>query len=161
MLTAIARFEIRYLLRNPLVWLTAAATCALFFVSTAVSFGLAAEGGVLENAALATLQKYLMVSVVFMFVTTSFVANAVIRDDETGFGPIMRSTRISRFEYLVGRFLGAFAIAALCLLLVPLGIWLGSLMPGADPAALGPYRLAASAKKTAEWTKRLGSATRK
>lgn len=142
MLTDIARFEFRYLLRNPLLWLTAAATFALFFVSTAVGFGLAAEGGVLENAAFATLQKYLMVSVVFMFVTTSFVANAVIRDDETGFGPIMRSTRISRFEYLIGRFVGAFAVAALCLLMVPLGIWLGSRMPGADPAALGPYRLA-------------------
>ena len=141
MLTDIARFEFRYLLRNPLVWLTAAATFALFFVTTSVGFGLAAEGSLLENAAYATLQKYLMVSVVFMFVTTSFVANAVIRDDETGFGPIMRSTRVGKADYLVGRFLGAFAVAALCLLLVPLGIWLGSRMPGADPAALGPYRL--------------------
>lgn len=142
MLTHIARFEFRYVLRNPLLWVTAAATFALFFVSTSVGWGLASEGGLLENAAFATLRKYLMVSVVFMFVTTSFVANAVIRDDETGFGPIMRSTRISRFEYLIGRFAGAFAVAALCLLLVPLGIGLGSLMPWADPAALGPIRLA-------------------
>lgn len=142
MLIDIARFEFRYLLRNPLLWLTAAATFAFFFVSTSMGFGLAAEGGMLENAALATLRKYLMVSVVFMFVTTSFVANAVIRDDETGYGPIMRSTRMSKAEYLAGRFLGAFAVAALCLLLVPIGIWLGSLMRGADPAALGPYRLA-------------------
>ncbi|HEX6372498.1 MAG TPA: M1 family aminopeptidase [Longimicrobium sp.] len=142
MLTDIARFEFRYLLRNPLLWVTAAATFALFFVATSVGFGLAAEGGLLENAAFATLQKYLVVSVFFMFVTTSFVANAVIRDDETGFGPIIRSTRISKLEYLVGRFLGAFAAAALCLLLVPLGIWLGSLMPWADAAALGPFRLA-------------------
>ncbi|HYR06988.1 MAG TPA: ABC transporter permease, partial [Longimicrobium sp.] len=142
MLTNIARFEFRYLLRNPLVWLTAAATFTLFFVSTGVGLGLGSEGGLLENAAFATLQKYLMASVVFMFVTTSFVANAVIRDDETGFGPIMRSTRISKADYLLGRFLGAFAVAALCLLLVPLGIGLGSLMPGADPATLGPYRLA-------------------
>ena len=50
------------------------------------------EGGLLKNAAYATLRNYLVVSVVFMFVTTSFVANAVIRDDETGFGPILRST---------------------------------------------------------------------
>jgi ABC-2 type transport system permease protein len=142
MLIHIARFEFRYLLRNPLLWVTAAATFALFFVSTSVGLGFASEGGLLENAAFATLQKYLMVSVVFMFVTTSFVANAVIRDDETGFGPIMRSTRISKAEYLVGRFLGAFALAALCLLLVPLGIGLGSAMPWADPAALGPVRLA-------------------
>ncbi|WP_420126279.1 M1 family aminopeptidase [Longimicrobium sp.] len=142
MLIDIARFEFRYLLRNPLLWITAAATFALFLVTTSMGFGLAAEGGLLENAAWATLQKYLMVSVVFMFVTTSFVANAVLRDDETGFGPIIRSTRIGKAGYLIGRFGGAFAVTALCLLLVPLGVWLGSRMPWADPAALGPVRLA-------------------
>ena len=31
-----------------------------------------------------------MLSVLFMFVTTSFVANAVLRDGETGYGPIIR-----------------------------------------------------------------------
>src|SRR5215208_5957036 len=98
MLTSIARFEFRYLLRNPLLWVSAAATFALFFVTTSVGFGLGAEGGLLENAAFATVRIYLMVSIFFMFVTTSFVANAVIRDDETGFGPIIRSTRISKFE---------------------------------------------------------------
>ena len=77
-----------------------------------------------------------------LFVTTAFVANAVIRDDETGFGPIVRSTSITKFAYLIGRFLGAFAIAALCLMLVPLAITLGSLIPWADAATMGPNRLA-------------------
>lgn len=142
MLLAIARFELRYLLRNPLLWLAAAATFALFFVSMATGVELGAEGGLLQNAAYATVRNYLVVSVFFMFVTTSFVANAVIRDDETGYGPIVRSTPIRKAEYLMGRFLGAFALAALCLLLVPLGLWLGSMMPSADPAAFGPHRLA-------------------
>jgi ABC-type transport system involved in multi-copper enzyme maturation permease subunit len=141
MLTHIARFEFRYLLRNPLFRATAAVMFAAIFVSISVDgFGLA-EGGVLENSAYATLQKYLVFSVLFLFVATAFVANAVIRDDETGFGPIIRSTRITKFEYLIGRFLGAYAIAALCMLLVPLAILLGSLMPWADPAHLGPNRL--------------------
>lgn len=142
MLTDIARFEFRYLLRNPVLWGTAAATFALFFASMSVGFELGSEGGLLQNAAFATLRNYQVVSIFFMFVTTSFVANAVIRDDETGFGPIVRSTRITRFEYLAGRFLGAFAVAALCLLLVPLGLWLGTRMPWADPATFGPNRLA-------------------
>lgn len=142
MLAQIARFEFRYLLRNPLLWVTAALTFALFFVSMSVDgFELGSEGGLLGNAAYATLRNYLVVSVIFMFVTTAFVANVVIRDDETGFGPIVRSTRITRFEYLIGRFLGAFAVAALCMLVVPLAICLGTLMPWADPTALGPNRL--------------------
>ena len=142
MLSKIAHFEFRYLLRNPLLWATAAVTFALFFVSMNVDgFELGSEGGLLRNAAYATLRNHLVVSILFMFVTTAFVAGAVIRDDETGFGPIVRSTRITKSAYLIGRFLGAFAVAALCMLVVPAALWLGSLMPWADPASLGPNRL--------------------
>jgi ABC-2 type transport system permease protein len=141
MLSAIARFEFRYLLRNPLLWLTAAVTFAIYFVGISSGVELGSEGGLLANASFATLVNYLMTSVSFMFVTTAFVANAAIRDDETGFGPIIRSTPITKFEYLTGRFLGAFAIAALCLLFLPLGMVLGSIMPWADPAMIGPNRL--------------------
>lgn len=143
MLTTIARFEIRYLLRNPLVWVTAALTFTLLFIGMCVEeFELGSEGGLVMNASYATVRNYLMFSIIFMFVTTSFVANAVIRDDETGFGPILRSTPITKFEYIFGRYLGAFAVAALLLLCVPLGIWVGSLMPWIDPASIGPNRLA-------------------
>ncbi|HEX6161042.1 MAG TPA: ABC transporter permease, partial [Thermoanaerobaculia bacterium] len=143
MLAQIARFEFRYLLRNPLLWVTAASAFALFFFAMAIGgFLLGAEGGILENAAVATLRDYLLASVLFMFVTTSFVANAIIRDDETGFGPIVRSTRITKFDYVFGRFLGAFAVAAVCMLLVWPAIWLGSMISWADPATIGPNRLA-------------------
>src|SRR5918997_1109853 len=126
-LAVVARFEFRYLLRNPLLWLTAALTFALFFVGGSVDgFDLGNEGGLLKNAAYATLRNNVMISVFFMFVTTSFVASAVLRDDETGFGPIIRSTGITKLEYVMGRFLGAFSTAALCMLLVPLAVLLGS-----------------------------------
>jgi ABC-type transport system involved in multi-copper enzyme maturation permease subunit len=142
MLTHIARFELRYLLRNPLLWGTAAATFALFFAGMSVDgFDLGNEGGLLKNAAYATLRNYVVVSVFFMFVTTSFVAGAVLRDDETGFGPIIRSTGITRLEYVLGRFFGAFAAAALCMLVVPLAVLLGSAMPWAPAAQIGPHRL--------------------
>ncbi|HEY0160395.1 MAG TPA: M1 family aminopeptidase [Thermoanaerobaculia bacterium] len=142
MLIQIARFEFRYLLRNPLLWLTSLLTFALFFFAISLSFELGSEGGLLENATYATLRNHMTVSMIFMFVTTSFVANAVIRDDETGFGPIVRSTRISKADYVFGRYLGAFAVAATCMLLVPIAISLGALMPWADPADIGPIRLA-------------------
>ncbi len=142
MLLQVARFELRYLLRNPLLWVTAAVTFGVFFVAVSGGLGLVAEGGILGNAAFATLRSYVMVSLSFMFVTTAFVASAVVRDDETGYGPIVRSTPVTKLEYLTGRFLGAFAVAALCLLLLPLGIVLGSVMPWTDPATVGPNRLA-------------------
>ena len=142
MLINIARFEFRYLLRNPLLWLTAAVTFAMVFFSMNLGdWELGSEGGLLRNSAYATLRNALMFSLMFMFVTTSFVANAVIRDDETGYGPIIRSTPITKFEYIFGRFLGAFAVAAVCMLAVPLASLLGALMPWANPANLGPNRL--------------------
>jgi ABC-2 type transport system permease protein len=142
MLLNVARFEFRYVLRNPLLWLTVAATLALFFVGASVEgFDLGNEGGLLKNAAYATLRNYVVISVFLMFVTTAFVANAVLRDDETGFGPIIRSTGITRFEYVMGRFAGAFAVAAACLLIVPLAAVLGSMMPWAPAEQIGPNRL--------------------
>jgi ABC-2 type transport system permease protein len=58
MLLHVARFELRYLLRHPLLWVTAGATFALFFVSMSVSgFELGSEGGLLQNAAYATLRN--------------------------------------------------------------------------------------------------------
>jgi ABC-2 type transport system permease protein len=142
MLIQIARFESRYVLRNPLLWVAVTATFALFVVGMSVDgFDLGNEGGLLKNAAYATLRNYVVISVVSMFVTTAFVANAVLRDDETGYGPIIRSTGITRLEYVFGRFLGAFVIAALCMLVVPLAALLGTMIPWAPPEQLGPNRL--------------------
>ena len=143
MLLTVARFEFRYVLRNPLLWLTVVVTFGGFLAAMSVDgFDLGNEGGLLKNAAYATLRNYVMVSVLFMFVTTAFVANAVLRDDETGFGPIIRSTPVSKGQYLGGRFLGAFGVAALCLLVVPLASLLGSVMPWSPAAQAGPNRLA-------------------
>ena len=142
MLLNVARFEFRYLLRNPLLWIATVATFGLFFLGASVEgFDLGNEGGLLKNAAYATLRNYVMISVFLMFVTTAFVANAVLRDDETGFGPIIRSTGITRFEYVMGRFAGAFAVAAACLLIVPFAAILGSVMPWAPAEQIGPNRL--------------------
>ncbi len=139
----VTRFEARYLLRNPLLWATAAVTAAALVAGMSASGPLlGAEGGLLRNAAYATAQNYLGVSVLFMFVTAAFVAGAVVRDDETGFSPIIRATGVARFDYLMGRFAGAFGTAALCLLAVPVATWLGTQLPWADAAALGPNRLA-------------------
>src|SRR5688572_10787307 len=142
MLATIAQFEFRYQLRNPLVWATAAVTFVMFFAAMNYKdFELGSEGGLVMNAAYANLRNYLVISILYMFVTTAFVANVIVRDDETGFGPIIRSTRITKFEYLFGRYLGAFAIAALLTSFVPLGTWIGTLMPWANAATIGPNRI--------------------
>ncbi|HEX8238859.1 MAG TPA: aminopeptidase [Allosphingosinicella sp.] len=140
MLRRIAAFELRYQLANPILWITAAMVFLAAFAATGTGF-LAEDRTVHRNSPFELISLYVMFSALFMFVTTAFVADVVLRDDQTGFGPILRSTRIGKSDYLIGRFLGAFAAAALCLALLPPAAWLGTLMPWADPAALGPNRL--------------------
>lgn len=141
MFARIAAFEIRYLLKNPLLWLTVAVVFLLPFVALAFDFQLEEDIRVAKNSAYEVVSKYRIISCLFMFATTVFVSNIVLRDDETGFAPILRSTGIGKFDYLIGRFAGAMLVVAVVLALVTPAIWLGSMMPTAASTAIGPNRI--------------------
>jgi aminopeptidase N len=136
----IAAFEFRYQVRSPIFWIA----IAIFFLLT---FGFVATdqisigggGNIHENSPYAIAQTHLILAIFYMFVTTAFVANVIVRDDESGFGSILRSTRIRKFDYLYGRFTGAFLAAALSFLAVPLAIAVGAAMPWLDPETIGPF----------------------
>lgn len=81
-------------------------------------------------------------SLFFMFVTTAFVGGIVVRDDVTGFGGIVRATKVGKLPYMLGRFGGAYLGAVIAFLGVPLAIWVGTFMPWVDAENLGPNRLA-------------------
>ena len=140
MLTArLAAFEIRYQLRNPVFWVAT----AIFFLmgfglasSDAVSFG--SPGAVHENSPYTVTTAMALFSIFYLFVITSFVANAVVRDDATKFGPMIRATPVGRSTFLAGRFLGGVTIATLGYLSIPLGIAIGAAMPWVDPETVGP-----------------------
>jgi len=143
MFGAIARFELRYQLRNPVFW----AVTILFFLLTFAAMTvdqiqLGSGGNLHKNAATAIARIHITLTIFYMFVTTAFVANVVVRDDESGFGQMVRSTRVTKSSYLLARFGGAFGAAALSFAVVPIALWLGTLMPWVDPETLGPNRLA-------------------
>lgn len=142
MFLKIARFELRYQVKNPVFWVAAVLFLLMTFGAMASeSVQIGAGGNIHKNSPVALTQVQGILGLFFMFVTTAFVANVVVRDDETGFGPIVRSTPITRFQYLGGRFAGAIAAATLAFLFIPLGLWIGSLMPWVDAETLGPNRL--------------------
>jgi ABC-2 type transport system permease protein len=141
MFARIAAFEFRYQLRNPVFWVG----LILFML---IGFGIAAApafplggGNIHRNSAVVVMRLEIAFSLFYMFITTAFVANVVVRDDETGFGPIVRSTPVTRFQYLIGRFTGASAAALLAWLAIPFAMWFATLMPWLDPDTLGPGRL--------------------
>jgi ABC-2 type transport system permease protein len=99
------------------------------------------RGNVNVNSPYAILETLAVMNVFAVFIVTAFVANVVIRDQETGFAPILFSTRIRKGDYLLGRFLGAMTVALLLLSSVPLAIMSGSIMPWLDPEKVGPFVL--------------------
>ena len=116
MLRHIAAFEWRYQVKSPVFWVG----CLIFFLLTfgAVTVDqiqIGSRGNVNINSPFAILQTLAIMSVFAIFVVVAMVAGVVIRDDETGFAPILRSTRIGKCDYLVGRFAGAVAAALLVL----------------------------------------------
>lgn len=138
----IASFELRYQLRSPVFWVVAVLFFLLAFGATTISqisIGLGPSDH--RNGPFALAMSSLVFSLFYMFVTTAFVANVIVRDDETGYGPILRTTRIRKFDYLYGRFTGAVLAAAISFLAVPLAVFLGSLMPWVDRETLGPQML--------------------
>ena len=127
MLGTVAAFEFRYQTKSPLFGAAAALLFLAAFVDMSMAKLLTAGGGnVLFNSPHAIIVSHLIVSLVFLFLGAAFVSDVVVRDDQTGFGPLIRSTRITKFDYLFGRFLGAFAAGALVMAAATLGAWLGT-----------------------------------
>lgn len=140
MLTArLAGFEIGYQLRNPVFWVSVAIFFLIGFGSAASNnMSLGTPPSIHENSPFAITIALGLLGLFYLFVITSFVANAVVRDDTTGFGPMIRATPVGRTSFLAGRFIGGLVIATLGFLAVPFGIAAGSAMPWVDPETVGP-----------------------
>ncbi|MEO5612155.1 MAG: aminopeptidase, partial [Sphingomicrobium sp.] len=139
MLLGITRFEIRYQLKNPVFWVSIAIFFLLGFGLTAsenVSIG--TPGSVHQNSPYAIAIATALLSLFYLFVVTAFVANAIVRDETSGFAPIVRSTSVTNSQIVIGRFLGGLIIAWLGYLAVPIGMWAGSIMPWVDAETIGP-----------------------
>lgn len=138
----VAAFELRYQLRSPMFWGTSIIFLLLTFASVVSDDVRIGWGGqVFRNAPYAIALVCMVWTIFAMFIVTAFVSSVVLRDDETGFGPIIQATQLSKFDYLFGRFTGGFLAASLAFLSVPLGALLAVLMPGVDPETVGPIRI--------------------
>ena len=141
MLGHVAGFEARYQVRSPVFWVG----CLIFFL---MSFGsvtvdtiqIGSRGNVNLNSPFAILQTLAVMSLFAVFIVVAMVSNVVIRDDETGFAPLLRATPLGKPAYLVGRFLGANAAALCVLAAIPAGVLIGVAMPWVDPEKVGPFQ---------------------
>ncbi len=140
MLRSIAAFEWRYQLKSPVFWVGFLLFFLLAFGATTIdTIQIGSRGNVNVNAPFAIVQTTAIMGVFGIFILVAMVAGTVIRDDETGFAPILRSTRLSKGAYLVGRFGGSIAAALVVMASVPLAIAIGSAMPWQDAEKVGAF----------------------
>ncbi|WP_085340858.1 ABC transporter permease/M1 family aminopeptidase [Aquidulcibacter paucihalophilus] len=139
---SVAGFEFGYQLRNPVLWVSFTLFFLLTFGAVTVDeIQIGGTGNTNINSPFAINQTVMVMGIFALFAVTAFVANAVTRDDETGYGPILRATRLGKGAYLYGRFAGSWMAAAVGYLSVPLAILIGSFMPWLDQEKVGPLVL--------------------
>ncbi len=143
-LAEIVRFEIRYHLRSATFWLAGAVFFLLAFgaaTTDGIQLG-GAVGNVNRNAPYVIQQFLAVMSVIGVFVTTVFMAGAVLRDHEHRTEGLFFTTPMKKHEFLAGRFAGAFVVSVLIFLWVAAAIALGGFMPWLEPERVGPFQLA-------------------
>ncbi|WP_343347870.1 M1 family aminopeptidase [Sphingomicrobium sp. XHP0239] len=143
MIAKIAAFELRYHLSSPTFWVGS----VIFFM---LGFGLTASdtvqinagGQMYENSPWALSLLTGISTIFYLMVITAFVANSIVRDDQTKFAPMIRATPVTKYQMLLGRFGGGVAVAAVGFIPVLLGAFIGTLMPWVDPETIGPQKFA-------------------
>jgi len=144
LLRAVAGFELKYQLRNPLFWAAVAMVFALAFLATASpTLRIGGPASVHVNAPRAIAQTNLVFAILHMLFAVAFVAGAAVRDEETGFAPVLLASPIGTADHLLGRLLGALCASAGAFLAVPLAMFLATWLAPIDPRTLGPDRLSA------------------
>lgn len=144
MITNMLKFEWRYFVRQPSFIVTSMIFFLLPYLSIAVeNIQIGGGGNINFNSPYAIAQTILILGFFGMFLVVNFVANTAIRNDTVLMSEILYTKPINAFQYQLGRFLGAYLVVMAVLLMVPLGLFIGSLMPWLDAERLGDFSLAA------------------
>ena len=142
-LLSIARFELRGRFKQVSTWVIFFAFILLTVLWTA------AAGGVFKDTVVAFGSRVLIngprqvaLSIAFLgcaavVVTAAIMGRSVQQDFEHGMHHFFFSAPIPKYAYVFGRFLGAWLVLAFLFAAIPLGIWIGSLLPGVDPDRVG------------------------
>ena len=143
-LLGIFRFEFAYQVRRLSTWLPFAALAVIAFLfvrQNVLNDSLYADFFINSPYVIAVVTVFC--SLFWLLVAAGAAGEVAARDVETGMHPLAYTVPVRTAEYLGGRFLAAFALNALILLGVPVGVLLAAYAPGVDAEVVGPFRPAA------------------
>ncbi|NNF13301.1 MAG: hypothetical protein HKN72_08765 [Gemmatimonadetes bacterium] len=134
----ILRFELTYHLRRPVTWLYFGVLflLSLFLVSSEAVAVVGAAGLVKRNSPYALAQATSILTALGTVITVAIVGTSLLRDFRVKTHELLFTTHLTRLGYLSGRFLGGFAVMVVVYSGIPLGTFLGTIVPWADPETL-------------------------
>ncbi|GAB3942435.1 M1 family aminopeptidase [Spirosoma harenae] len=133
----IFRFEFAYLGQRITTWLC----LAVLLLFTLVMNLLTTPGdGVYPNNTFHITAITVIGGFIWLVIGASVAGEAAARDVKVRMHPLTFTTSVTRLDYLSGRFLAAFAVNALLILSLPLGVLLSFYVPGLDQEELLPVR---------------------
>lgn len=138
------RFDLRYHLRQPMLWLVTLALAGMAFASAGstslrIGAGPGGIGNVHLNAPGVIANQLGVLSMIAMLLVTVFIAGAVLRDSETGMADLLYTAPLRKFDYLFGRFLAGFTVCLAIFAVITLAMMAGSRLPSIDPQRLGAF----------------------
>ncbi|MES2128911.1 MAG: M1 family aminopeptidase [Pseudomonadota bacterium] len=135
------KFDLRYQLRQPLLWvITLPLVIIAFLTASNDSFRIGGSiGNIHMNAPVVIANQLSVLSIIAMFLVAVFIAGAVLRDTEVGIADLLFATPMRKIDYLLGRFLAGFATCVAVFALIVAAMMLGSSMSFIDPDRVGPF----------------------
>ncbi|GAB2955068.1 M1 family aminopeptidase [Hymenobacter coalescens] len=142
-LQRIFALEFRYQLRRATTWLYFGALLVIAFLIVVANYAPDARDGYFQvNAPVVMASVTVICCVKWLLIGASVAGDAAARDVQTRMHALTYVAPASKAAYLGGRFLAAFALGALVLLAIPLGLVLALHGAGLEAEILGPFRLA-------------------
>ena len=137
-------FELKYRLRQPSTYVFFALLFVLAFsdmTTDVVQLG-GGAGLVKINAPVVLATIVAILTLLSTLISTALIGTAIYRDFESGTHELFFTTRLTKRDYLLGRFIGSYLVTVLVYSGMIWGLMLGTFMPWIDHDKLLPFALA-------------------
>src|SRR5579871_3333609 len=138
---SIFRFEIRYRLRmaSTYIYFLLLGSIAFLMMTTDASHLTLGSALTKNNAPLVIAELTTILMALGSVIATGIMGTAIYRDYETKTHELFFTTRITKRDYLLGRFLGSWVVTVGIYSAPLVGLWLGTRMPWVERWKLGPF----------------------
>lgn len=143
----IFKYELKYWIKQPTTYIFGATFFVFGFATMAITGDILGEKTALEGSIFFANSSYRLISyfydinIFILFVIPIFIGGAIFRDYSSNAFMVLYSFPIKKLDYFLGKFLSGLFITSSILLLVGIGLFFGSLLPGLNPLIIGSNSL--------------------